>query len=254
MRVNLFGAGMVLAMLALVAVPSGLAQDNENAGAQAFAKGQALLKTGAIQDALQAFATAARAPDARDEYKQQFMLVRNVLNMRQALAVQDDPAKWNKIAVRLRNFYYTLRLYEDLYKLASKMHERNPSASSAVLMADALLCLNRNEEAEKALRSVDGSKLNLHAKTLLGLALARQKKMDEARAIVAGIKMPEQVSPRFLLDVARVKVLVGDVDGGLADLTTAFERTNAKGSAPASRRSPRARRTSSRCRPSGSPR
>jgi len=220
-----------MAVLLLVGLAARAQGDGgEGTGAKAYEQGNALLAKGDLEGALEAFAAAAKAPEAKPEYRTKFLRVRAVLKMQNAIAGERDLDKWWKMAVRLRNFYYNLRLYEKLLGLAREMHERKPSASTATLVADALLILDRNAEAEKTLAQVEPSKLSQQGRVLLGVAKARQKdKADEAKAILAGLALTENLSPRFLLDVARLKVLCGDIDGGMATLTTAFEKTNPKG-------------------------
>jgi len=223
-------AGFTVVLLLVGFTARAQGDEGEGAGAKAYAQGTALLAKGDLKGALDAFAEAAKAPDQKPAYRTKFNQVRAVLKMQNAITGEADLEKWWKMAVSLRNFYYNLRLYENLLALARQMHERKPSVSTATLVADALLILNRNAEAEKTLVQAGPAKLSQQGRVLLGVAKARQKdKADEAREILASVEISENPSPRFLLDVARLKVLCGDIDGGMATLTSAFEKTNAKG-------------------------
>lgn len=229
-RTITFVAGF-MAVLFLVGLAARAQGDGgEGTGAKAYEQGSALLAKGDLEGALAAFAEALKAPGAKPEYRTTFLRVRAVLKMQSAIAGERDREKWWKMAARLRNFYYNLRLYEKLLGLAREMHERKPSASTATLVADALLILDRNAEAEKTLAGVEPSKLSQQGRVLLGVAKARQKaKIDEAKTILDGLDVTGNLSPRFLLDVARLEVLCGDIDGAMATLTTAFEKTSPKG-------------------------
>jgi len=130
------------------------------------------------------------------------------------------------MAVALANFYYSRGLYAELLTLAKQMHGKSPTAHSATMVADAYLALGQNAEAERVLAGVDYGRLTLRAKTLLGIALARQKKAGKAKAVLGEIAIPATPSPRFLVDVARLKVLCGEVDGAMATLTSAFKSTS----------------------------
>ncbi|MBN2489338.1 MAG: hypothetical protein JXQ29_00615 [Planctomycetes bacterium] len=220
---------ILLVGLVMLALPMAQAQEEGDSAAKAFTEGNALLQKGDFEGAQKAFGEAARAPGATAEHQQKFQLVRRVLAMRAALGREENPEKWQQTAAALRNFYYSHRLYEHLLALAQKMQERRPSPGSATLVADALLLLARDAEAEKALEGIAAADRTPQASVLLGLAKGRLSKVDAAKQVLADIKVPEPVSPRFLADLARLKVLCGDVEGGLATLTTAFEKTSTKG-------------------------
>ena len=219
---------LVAAVLAL-GFTTAVAQDAPIDGAKWYAEGNAFLKKGDLENALTAFGQAAGAPDAKPEYKRKFLQTRAVIKMREVIATEQDEAKWFKTATRLRNFYYSFRLHADLHALAAEMHKRRPTIGTASLLADACLMLGKNEEAEETLASCEAEKLNLQAKVLLAVARARQGKMDPAKAVLAELKIPATVSPRFLFDVARLEVLCGQVDEGMKTLTIALQKTNTKG-------------------------
>ena len=212
----------VAALAAVVA----LAASGAETGAEAFARSQELVRKGDLSGALDAVGAAARADPQNPAYRQQYMLLQRVLKTRDALATEADPAKWWQMALGLRNFYYANGLYAQVVALARQMHEKQPSVASATILADALLALGQNAEAEQALAALDAKALTLQAKALLGIALARQKKVDQAKAILGQLALPDDAGPRFLFDVARLRVLCGDTDGGLATLKTALESTN----------------------------
>ena len=213
-------------LLVLAAPGTVFGQDGEaDPGAQIYARGMDQLRQGDFQAAMESLAQAAGAEGAPVEHKRAYLQVRTINRTRKDIADEQDPEKWWGLATRLRNFYYQFRLYDELLALAREMHEHRPSTGTATLVADALLALGRNAEAEATLASVDGESLTTHARLLLGVADARQGKLDEARAILAAVEVPESVSPRFLVDLARLQVLCGHPDDGLATLTTAFETT-----------------------------
>lgn len=195
------------------------------AGARSYARGMELLQAGDFEAALESFGEAAAVEGAPVEHKRTYLQVRAVIKVREDVAEEQDPDKWWGLATRLRNFYYQLRLYEDLVTLARQMHEQRPSSGTASLVADALLALGRNDEAETTLASMDADSLTAHARLLLGVAEARQGKLDEAKSILGEVEAPDPASPRFLFDLARLQVLCGQTDQGLATLTTALEST-----------------------------
>ena len=220
------------ALALLLAVPAALhgqggdEAGQADAGARSYARGMELLQAGEFEDALESFGEAAAVEGAPVEHKRTYLQVRTVIKVREDIADEQDPDAWWSLATRLRNFYYQLRLYEDLLALARQMHEQRPSSGTASLVADALLTLGRNDEAETTLASMeDADSLTAHARLLLGVAEARQGKLDEAKSILGEVEAPDPASPRFLFDLARLQVLCGQTDQGLATLTTAFEST-----------------------------
>jgi tetratricopeptide (TPR) repeat protein len=190
-----------------------------------YAEGEALLKKGEFDLALKAFALAAKDDLDNDQYRGQYMLVRRVIKMRKAVAREKNPQKWWQTAVALRSFYYKYDLYEEILALALQMHERKKTPESATVLADAYLALNRNADAEKAMVGVQAKDRAPQAQALLGIAQARQGKVEAAKGVLDGIEIPEGSGPRFLLDMARLRLLCGDQAGCLATLTTTFEST-----------------------------
>ncbi|MBN1342864.1 MAG: hypothetical protein JXQ73_09310 [Phycisphaerae bacterium] len=222
MNLRLATVGLFLTTL-LAGSPTASADD---AAAKSAARAADLIKQGDLDGALDAYAAAARADGDNEQYRQQYMLLRRVMKMRTAILKETNEQKWWQMAVSLRSYYYQHELYNEVLTLAKQMHAKKSSPGSATVLGDAYLAVSQNVEAEKALSAVDAKELSPQGKVLLGIALARQKKLDEAKGILKGIEIPkEKVSPRFLLDVARLKILCGDADGAGATLTTAFENT-----------------------------
>ncbi len=211
----------LLAVAVLLAGPAyALGADQ---AAEAYKKGNALLKTADFKAALKAYATAARADGDTPTYRQAYMQLRRVMKMRKAILKESNDQKWWHMAVALRSFYYQNELYSELLGLAKQMHEKKKDADSATILADAYLMNGKNAEAEAVLTGSDN--LPTAAQALKGIALARQKKVDAAKKVLDEIKVPDKPSPRFLLDIARLKVLCGDTNGGSKTLAVAFENT-----------------------------
>ncbi|MFH0945491.1 MAG: hypothetical protein V2A76_09875 [Planctomycetota bacterium] len=217
-------AGLAFSLFAAPGVFAAEEAGADNA-AQAFAKGQELLQQGDFEAALNAYSNAASADEKNAEYRQNYMLVKRMIAMREAIESEQDAEKWASTANALKNFYYKNHLYGELEKIAREMHSRKNTVGSATLLVDALLILERNAEAVEVLAPFSDEEMGDHVKILKGIALGRLKKVDEAKALAGEIDVPEGSSPRFMYDVARLKVLCGDVDGGMATLTTAIEST-----------------------------
>jgi tetratricopeptide (TPR) repeat protein len=216
--------GLLIASM-MVLPTAVLADSSGDTAAKAYAQGTDLLKKADFDGALKAYAIAARDSADNTEYRDQYMLLRRVTKMREAITKEENPKKWMQLAAALRSFYYSNELYEEVLKLARQMNEKEKTIDTAVVLADAYLALGQNPEAEKALGTLDRKALTPQAQALYGIALARQKKADEAKTVLGEIAVPEKASPRLLLDLARLKVACGDVQGGISSLTTAFEST-----------------------------
>ena len=223
---NLWRAIVLLCVAVHLSAPTEAAAAKTDKSADAsFAKGMASLKEGDFEAALKFIGRAARFEGSPPQYRQYYMLVRRVLKTRKVIAKETDPEKWWQMATSLQGFYSVHGLYGEVVALGKQMHERRPCVGSAVILADAYLCLWQNAEAERVLSGLDAKVMTPHAKVLLGIAQARQKKIDRSKAVLEQIVEPPRSSPQVLFDLARLKVLCGDARGGLDTLTTAFEST-----------------------------
>ncbi|MBI4878712.1 MAG: hypothetical protein HY812_03505 [Planctomycetes bacterium] len=222
---------LISVMFGLLAAGGAAAYDGPDADKAAleFAKGTDLLHRGDFSGALDAYAAASQLDEEKTEYRQKYMVLRKVVSLREGLAAEQDPEQWTKTAATLKNFYYSNRLYADLLALARQMHEKKQSVGSATLLADALLNMEEDAEVVELLASQPQADLTPQAKVLLGIGLGRQKKLDEAGAILEQVVLPEPASPRLLCDVARLEVLCGKVDDAMVRLTSAFESTSPRG-------------------------
>ncbi len=222
---------LISVMFGLLAAGGAAAYDGPDADKAAleFAKGADLLRRGDLNGALDAYALACQLDEEKVEYKQKYMSLKKVLSLRESLAAEQDPEQWSKAATALRNFYASNRLYADMLALARQIHERKQTAGSATVLADALLNMEEDAEAVELLASQPQADLTPQAQVLLGIGLGRQKKLDEANAMLERIVLPEPAMPRLLCDVARLEVLCGKVDEGMAHLTKALESTSPRG-------------------------
>jgi hypothetical protein len=194
-------------------------------GAGEYADGEACVRKGEFRKALRSYAKAARADGQNEQYRKQYMLLRRIIKIQRALDREKNLDRWRSSALELRDFYYQYGLKDRLLDLAKKMYAKDKSVDSAVFLADAHLLLDQNAEAEAVLASVEDGKLPLQGKLLMGIAQARQGKTGPAQQRVSNVQMPSEPVPRFLIDLARVKVLCGDATGAMGELKTAFQST-----------------------------
>lgn len=190
---------------------------------EAFAKGQALEANGEFQQAMQAYAEAARADQQNPQYYQHYAMVRRVIALRQRLDAENDPARWEYIARGLHNYYVGRKIYGEALALDKQMHEKLNTASTAKLLADTQLALNQNAEAAATLAALAPSQQTPATKALHALALSREGKIEEARQIANSVELAEEAGPGMVYSVARMHAAVGNSQKAVALLTRCFE-------------------------------
>ncbi|MGB9625953.1 MAG: hypothetical protein ACPMAQ_13950 [Phycisphaerae bacterium] len=193
--------------------------------AKSFADGNALLAKADFDGALKAYAAAAKADPDKQEYRQQYAIVRRVVQMREAIAREKNPQKWEQMARALRGFYVNSGIYSEALAIDKQLHAKLNTPATAVMLAETQLALSMNADAEKVLSGIDEKSATPESRVMLGIALARQKKIDEAKAAAAKCKPTAEAGPGFLYDLACLKALTGDAAGAVEAITKAFEQT-----------------------------
>lgn len=209
----------------IVTCPPLARADAARRAADAFAEGGALLAKGDFDTALKAYATAAKADSANQAYRQQYSLVRRVIKMRKRIEKEKNPEKWASTAEALRAFYYEHGVYTEALRLDRQSHARMSTSESATLLAQTQLELGMDDEAARLLNSLDKDKITPRGQVLLGIALARQGRLDEARGIAKDFAVSKDAKPAVLWDLARLRALIGDSSDALGLLTRCFEST-----------------------------
>jgi tetratricopeptide (TPR) repeat protein len=209
--------------LAFAAVPA-LAGPADDA-ARAFANGKALLAEAKFDGALQAFRTAAKADAGNQDYRQTYSMLRQVVRMREEIEKEQDSEQWMSIARALRAFYHEHRIYSESLPLDREIHERHLAPDSAAMLAETLLALGKNTEAGELLRNVGEKEATPRTTVLLGLSLARQGRIDEAKAAAMKAGVDQDAGPRVFYELARLHALTGESKAALEALTRSFELT-----------------------------
>jgi len=209
-----FALGMVLVFPAFARAES--AQES-------FARGKTLLAKGDFQSALAAYSAAARADEANQQYMDQYLFVRRIISLRQRIDTEKDHQRWAYTARALHALYSAEGMLSEALSLGQKIHAKLNDESSAVLLAETQLALNQSAEAAEVLGALDKEQASPASRALLGVALARFGKMDEARQIAKTVAVPEKASPGVDYAVARLHALTGSSSQALALLTRCFE-------------------------------
>ena len=195
----------------------------DEATEQIFAKGEAKLAEGDFQGALSAYSAALQAEPKNQEYLQHFMLLRRVMTLQQALDEEKDPQRWEYVARALNSFYLSEGIYSQALELNRQVYAKLKTGSSAVMLAETALAMNRNAEAAEALQNLASGETTASTRALLGVALARQGKLAEAGQVAGSITVPESAGPATLYRLARLHAMTGDAARALDALGHCFE-------------------------------
>jgi len=215
----------LLSVLVLGCLGMAPAASLAQSAADSFAQGKTLLAEGQLQQALGAFAAAARADRNNTEYLQQYTMLRQIIELRTRLESERDPQRWEYVARALHSYYFSQAMYPMALELSQRMLERLKDATSAVLVAETALAMDKSDVAVQALSGVEASQLDSAGQALLGVALARQGKQDQAKKILKSIQLTDEERPGTLYTVARLQAATGDAQAAAAMLVKCFEST-----------------------------
>jgi hypothetical protein len=160
---------------------------------------------------------------------QHYAMVRRVIDLRSRLEAEKAPQRWEYLARALHAFYASERIYPETLAIVQKLHARLNTTESATMLAEIQLSMEQNAEAVKTLSSLPAGQSDAATQALLGIALARTGKKQEAKQIAATFALPEGAGPGMTYAAARLHGAAGDSAKTLQFLKTCFE------SVPASR-------------------
>ncbi|NQU25028.1 MAG: hypothetical protein HQ567_27395 [Candidatus Nealsonbacteria bacterium] len=190
---------------------------------EAYDNGEVLLAKADFNGAMKAFAAAARADRSTPEYYQHYSLVRQVIALRKRLDTERNSAYWQRTAQSLHSFYISNGIYSEALPLDKRVHARLDTTASAVTLAETQLAMDLNAEASAVLEALDAGKATTAARALLGVALARNGKVEEARQLAEAIKLSDKAGPGTLYSVARLHGEIDNTDEALGLLKRTFE-------------------------------
>jgi tetratricopeptide (TPR) repeat protein len=192
-------------------------------GEKSFREGQALLKQGNLAGALKAYTAAAQADRANQQYLQQFMLVRQAAMLQDALGKEQNAERWASMAQALRSFYVSQGLHAQALPLDQQVFQRQPSANTAIQLAETQLALGQPAEAAAVLSGLAESQTTPGSQGLLAIALARQGKQAEARQVADAIPAASNAGPGTLYILARMQAALGNQEQSANALKQCFE-------------------------------
>lgn len=199
---------------------------NAETAAEAHARGNTLLQQGECGQALEAFATAARADRQNREYLSRYMLVRRVVQLQEALETETDRARWEHIARALEHFYRTERMHDAALALSRQKYERLKDVRSAAALAETQLAMHLPSDALATLESLDAEQATPATQALLAIALTRVDRMDEAKGVAREVELSEETGPGVLYSAARMYAATGSSEHAMQTLRRCFERVS----------------------------
>lgn len=214
----------MLVVILLLSLP--VAAGSPEKAQQAFSEGQALLANADFDGALKAFKKASKADSANAEYGQQYAMLRQIVSLRKQLPKEKNKEKWLESAAALHTYYHEQGLFVQSLPVDQERLRRTASGEAALLLLQTQLALGMNSEAIEVIVGLPTDEQSAHVRTLHGLALAREGRMEEARSMVANAStLDASAGPRCFFDLAGLCALVGDSQGALRALKRSIELT-----------------------------
>jgi tetratricopeptide (TPR) repeat protein len=195
--------------------------------AEAYARGNTLLRQGEFQQAIGALAQAARTERGNQEYLSRYMMVRQIMQLQEGLETETNPARWEYSARALEHFYRTERMHDEALALSRRKFERLQDARSAATLAETQLAMSKPADALATLESLGDEKATPATKSLQAIALAHLDRMEEARQVAQTVELPEQTGPGVLYSAARMYAATGSSDRAVETLRRCFEQVPA---------------------------
>ena len=140
-----------LVLLALIILLLAFTPARADDAARTFAQGNQALQSGDFTQALQYYDKARQADSDNQEYRNRYLLVRRVIKLRQMLQRQPKHQRWTQMAMSLRAFYHSHRIYSQALALDHQVHAKLATAESAGYLAETMLLSGKKRRS----RTVD---------------------------------------------------------------------------------------------------
>ncbi|MCK4413756.1 MAG: hypothetical protein KAY32_09445 [Candidatus Eisenbacteria sp.] len=186
---------------------------------------QELLQAGDFSGALQLYADAVRVAPDNQELRQRHAILRQVTALRELLGKEHDASRWEQAAGALRAFYWDEGLLRESLVLDTRWHQRDASAETAARLAKTQLELGMNAEAETTLAGMIEDQSPIELRLLYGIALARQSRIEPARAVLASLSLSDGTAPEPRYHLARLQALAGEREAAQQSLTQVLAAT-----------------------------
>lgn len=217
-----FGLGLAfcVAAVCLASVP-----DQARSAEELAKDAAASLEKADFAGALRLYAAAAKAAPEDMTYRQQFGLVRRVMQLRDMYEVEETAARRELIGNALRAFYYDNGVLGEALALDEGRFQSQPSAESASMLAETRLELGQDKEASDGLQELKDDQKSPRTQVLLAIALARQGQKEQAAEIADTVAAPKKDDAIGFFERACMHCLLGDTERAGNLLTSCFENT-----------------------------
>lgn len=195
----------------------------ENEATKSFKKGEALLQKGDVEGAFKAYVTAAKADPSNMAYKEKAMLLRRALILKRFADENEQSPKWEKVVINLHAFYLTQGIYPAALSLNKKVHAKLNNSLSASLLAETLLEMNKNKETLDLINGLDPKLMDTQLYLHKAITLARLGDKKNAETILNTHLKQEIKDPGLNYDLARIHVLMGNIDAAGKNLVYCLE-------------------------------
>ncbi len=219
--IRAFTLTLAVVLSALAAAPA----HADSEAAQAFERGEALLKQSQLEQAREAFERAVALDNAKQEYREAAAILRRVIQIREHLERENNQDRWVRMARSLRSYYLDKGALDEALKVDRELHRRLGTLESAAFLAQTHLELGQDQAARALLEQHEQLATLPEAQLLLGIAHARTGQHDEATRLAGQVELPQTATPDQRVLAARLHALLGDAPRALAMLTAAFEAT-----------------------------
>jgi hypothetical protein len=210
----------------LLTLPTSWADTREDQAAELFERGLSVLAEGELAKATDLFLQASKADPDSKSYREHAALLRRVQQVRLVLEREQDAGKWEQAARSLRAFYYDFGVYGEALALDRERHEKQGSPELALDLAESQLEMGLAAQAEKLLGSLAESQRHARRDLLLGIALARQGREQEAARCAERAQIAkEEANAQLLLERACLDSLLGEPTRAAVYLVRSFELT-----------------------------
>ena len=213
----------VAIFLCLIALMTTSVLADSKEAARLFAKGNEQLSEADFDDAAKTYAEAAAADPGNAEYLNQARIVSRVVTIRGNLKEEKDPKRWEAMARALHSYYCSNDLYSEAKLVDRQLFDRLKNEDTASMLAETLLELNDNKEAEKILKPYQSQNPSAYSQMLYGITLVRLDRGEEAHGILHDVTLQNDSDVQLRFQGARLNALMGHGDVALSLLTNVFE-------------------------------
>ncbi|NUM36801.1 MAG: hypothetical protein HUU50_19840 [Candidatus Brocadiae bacterium] len=191
-----------------------------------FLKAKMLLQQSNFSDALKCLEKASNMDRSNQEYKREYMLLRQVIKVRKYLPKEPDQERWSSMAFSLYTYYMQNKAYIEMIEIAKEIHGRVSNSDSFLLVAESFLIAQQNKEVVAWISQVTPPGPFLQV--LYAIAVARMGEIEEGKKIYWELAKKEQKNSFYFFYKASLEALIGYKETSLKTLLVCFQNTAPK--------------------------